>query len=220
MQCVPAPASQAHLGECILFPAEDRWARRVQGVFWGPQLRVQLPSYSCFFSSSLLAGQLFCLHSCSLSVPSLPLHLCCTPVSVSRLSHSLSSCHFLTLSLALRHSLTACLCSLALTPSLFLATAQGRCPCPVPGAACQWAGAPVVRNRKSRPGRGQTAPQFHEGGDVKPERPRQAKAKNFSLTRRPGYLVCVGRAGGSQPGALSLQEAPTHSPPRPEVGPL
>lgn len=55
-------------------------------------------------------------------------------------SGSLSSCHFLTLSLALRRSLTACLCSLALTPSLVLAAAQGRCPCPEPEPAANGLG--------------------------------------------------------------------------------
>lgn len=46
-------------------------------------------------------------------------------------------------------------------------------------------------------------PSSMKEGDFKPERPGQAEAKNFSLTRRAGYLVWVG--GGQVATSLELQ---------------
>lgn len=55
---------------------------------------------------------------------------------------------------------------------------------------------------------------------MKPERPRQAKAKNFSLTRRPWiFSLCWGGQVAASLQLPSLQEPPNHSPP-PTRGPL
>ena len=56
------------------------------------------------------------------------------------------------------------------------------------GPVCPSAWAPGVRDKKSRPG-ADCGPCSMKESDLKPGRPGQAEAKNFSLTRRAGYLV-------------------------------
>lgn len=61
-------------------------------------------------------------------------------------------------------------------------------------------------------------PSSMKEGDFKPERPGQAKAKNFSLTRRAGYLVRVGE-GRWQPAwsSRACKSSPIAAPQRREV---
>lgn len=66
-----------------------------------------------------------------------------------------------------------------------------KAPVPLPsllGPVCPSAWAPGMRDRKSRP-RADCGPCSMKESDLKPGRPGQAEAKNFSLTRRAIYLV-------------------------------
>ena len=92
---------------------------------------------------------------------------------------------------ALRQSLTPCLPSASAWPSRPAPGCLPRPQCPYPpcsdqSASQEWA--PGVRDRKSRLGAG-CGPCSMKESDLKPGRPGQAEAKNFSLNRRAGYLV-------------------------------
>lgn len=203
---VPAPASKAHLGERIPFPA------------WGPILVVGAPAPGgvCSALGPLSLHSHFCLAFLQDMPVGLP--LACS-VSLS-FSLSLCSCLHVTAgltlsSLALRQSLTPCLSSVSssLPPSCWRLT---KASAPTLHA---WINLPISL---SPWGEGQEEqakgryPSSMKEGDFKPERPGQAEAKNFSLTRRAGYLVWGGEgrrqaAWSSRACKSSSTEAPQGS---------
>ena len=161
---------------------------------WEPQLRA--PSSVCPSRTVLL---LWHPHGMSLfpisSVP-LPasgsLYLCAPPPPSAPVSlipvfvHGLP--HPVFCSQTVSDSMSALSLCLALPPRSWL---PPMAPVPLPSLlrpVCQSARAPGVRDRKSRPG-ADCGPCSMKESDLKPGRPGQAEAKNFSLTRRAGYLV-------------------------------
>ena len=167
---------------------------------WEPQLRA--PSSVSPSRTFLLPwhphGMSLFPHLSSVPLPaSASLSLCTLPPPTRPsfcFSHPIPSSSFhglpfpVSCSQTVSDSMSALSLCFALPPPPWL---PPKAPVPLPsllGPVCPSAWAPGVRDEKSRPG-ADCGPCSMKESDLKPGRPGQAEAKNFSLTRRAGYLV-------------------------------
>lgn len=153
---------------------------------WPSLLSCGPSSLSSLVHFSVLHSYRICLYSCVSLSFCLSFHL---PVSVS-LTLSLSSCHCQPYSVSCSQTVSdsmSVLCLwLSLPPSSWLLT---KASAPTLHA---WINLPISLSpwgeEQEEQAKGRRPSSMKEG-DFKPERPGQAEAKNFSLTRRAGYLV-------------------------------